>query len=489
MYKLSITHTFFPRNRCIICGSIKKAQINIAIINETKNEKKKILEGSFCIAHIFNLILNDIIKINQDNFTLHEICNIATEEAISERIIKNSIKNLKNIKSYKTIKNLKGICKPLKCIIIGCGPSIDKQVEQIKKIEKKVIIIAPLQAIDILKKNNIEADYIFSVDSSDRNKKHCEGIEKINCGIITDISATDIIFEKRKEDIYLVEMISEDINPCQKMTKEIMRDIEKLKTGYSVTTTMISFAKYCGFNTIYFAGVDCGYKEEKTHCKEYRLEKEITAGKDPDCEYKTILGEIGKTSLGLLAQAQYIQNMIEDDSIKYITFSNLFPAGNKMEYKNIEEEVEKILKEEPDKTEVMIEIKTIPEKITIDEKKKEKLFEEKIKIAKELLEYLEKYEKNINEEIIKSKEFKTSIKKVEEVEKEIINVIENRIKQNKILEILDNYLTEINKYMEISILAEEENPKTSINNIKRGLIYISVVKEKLKNLIKDLEKN
>ena len=172
-----------------------------------------------------------------------------------------NIINKKNIPVYKGGYNLP---KNSTLFIVASGPSIDQDIEYIKKNKDNVVIFSCGTALKILITNGIVPD--FQVETERTYSKY-EGL--------TQMGIDEKYFKKIKfiglnvmhPDVFTI--FDENYIFCRKHdtgSSLVPDHIPKLDyCNPTATNGAVSFATELGFDNIYFFGVDIGYKDEQNH--------------------------------------------------------------------------------------------------------------------------------------------------------------------------------------------------------------------------------
>jgi len=99
--------------------------------------------------------------------------------------VKATLLNVKNLLSKEGIKSLKDKAKGLTAVIVGAGPSLDKDIEILAKNKDKFIIIAVDAAVKPLLKHGIEPHFATSIERGNiYQKPFWEGLPPINTQLV-----------------------------------------------------------------------------------------------------------------------------------------------------------------------------------------------------------------------------------------------------------------------------------------------------------------
>ncbi|MGB8454208.1 MAG: 6-hydroxymethylpterin diphosphokinase MptE-like protein [Anaerocolumna sp.] len=200
------------------------------------------------------------LKIIQDNNN-NIIVNQNTNAALSKLITKNTLNNLKYLKDCNIVTDLIGkIPQDIPAIIVAAGPSLDKNILELKKAKGKAFIFAVDTAVKYLLRNDILPDFIVTLDP----KKSLHHLADPRCNHIPMFSR----IEARPENLQknTKKIIFYNIEGYSSLLLQIVgKDIGILNSGGSVTTGAFSICKTLGFQTIILVGCDLAYSGNSTH--------------------------------------------------------------------------------------------------------------------------------------------------------------------------------------------------------------------------------
>ena len=204
----------------------------------------------------------------------YEKLNLNTQHLIGELFLKNSLTILSLINGASYVREYINIYAKKNCIIISAGPSLDQQLELLKKLQYKVTLIAVGQAIKTLHAAGINPHFVTAIDPHpdmvdyfDSNKyTH----EVLVCSTVCDPSTV----RKFKGRIIFS---SYDQKIDQAMTK-VMGSMGVIPSGGSVATYSYSLAKLMGFGGIAFVGQDLAYTAGRSHATGYLAAHSLTEG-------------------------------------------------------------------------------------------------------------------------------------------------------------------------------------------------------------------
>lgn len=187
--------------------------------------------------------------------------NINTAVSFGEIFILNTIRNLKFLRESYCMTDLYGkIPRDVPAIIISAGPSVEEQIDKIKKIKKKGVIIAVDRVLDYLLSNGVEPDFVVTLDPN-------KPIEYFTTK--TDVSVPLICFLNSSQAILNHHKGKKIICNCDDFISKIYIDANKIPpstpSNTSVATVAFSICVELGFQKIILIGQDLAYKGEVSH--------------------------------------------------------------------------------------------------------------------------------------------------------------------------------------------------------------------------------
>ncbi len=173
---------------------------------------------------------------------------------------KNSYLNTKSIVNSYSIAQFKDAFKGSTAVVVSAGPSLKKNMHLLKEIKGKIPIISVYVACKVLLENNIEPDFIVSVDNLQF------GMEK---GIYDNIP---LIYDSRVPPEFIENHKGVNININSNTDSYFTAIMEKYKkeiclthSGGSVACDCVSVAEIMGCKNIILIGQDLAYTNEQCH--------------------------------------------------------------------------------------------------------------------------------------------------------------------------------------------------------------------------------
>lgn len=170
----------------------------------------------------------------------------------------NFLSNLKYIGKSTMVNNLKGKYKNKPAIIVSAGPSLSKNIDNLKDV-KNALILSGGRTLRPLMERNIMPSCIGIVDPAEVSYKLVEEyIDKIECPLIFNDQINPKILDNHKENNFITRV------------NTFLDDIWEeppfiLSGGGSIAHSITVLAAYMECNPIVFIGQDLAYTGEKGH--------------------------------------------------------------------------------------------------------------------------------------------------------------------------------------------------------------------------------
>lgn len=196
--------------------------------------------------------------------------------------IENNFKNIKELIKSSSIQCVKDKYNNVPVIIVGAGPSLDKNIEELKKAKGKALIFATDAVISTLKKHDIIPDIIVSIERIllTYEKFYKDNYIDDKIVFVGPPVVRKEIFEKLKNNKKLIclkkgEKINEWIG------KDILKEDRFIEMGTSCSHIAFSFAKYVGANPIVLIGQDLAFtKEGVTHSSDVEVKEKVETNEE-----------------------------------------------------------------------------------------------------------------------------------------------------------------------------------------------------------------
>lgn len=275
--------------------------INVANINQLK-------VTSYCnYEKLYNKDLQDSYKIIKKE-TMRIVLDRNTGIKTSEISFDNFLNNLKYIAKSTVVNELKGRYKNKGAVIVSAGPSLSKNIDNLKNVNN-ALILSGGRTIRPLMEKDIMPSLVGIADPGEVSYKIVEGyIDRINCPLIFNDQINSKIVEHHSENNFFTSL-NNFLNDVWKLK------VKSLYAGGSVAHMLTTLALYMGCNPIIFIGQDFAYTGERGHDELAENKwKEFTFDdykRNDDIYVEDIYGNPVRTSLTLNDYRLSMEDIIE----------------------------------------------------------------------------------------------------------------------------------------------------------------------------------
>lgn len=288
---------------------------------ESMSKVKLYLSGNYNL--LFPKEVSEFIK-KVKTYTVEQIVSWNTVVRYTAVNAQNIFSNIKYLYDGYTILSLRNILPPdLPTIIVSAGPSLNKNINELKNAVGKACIIATDTAMKPLLNAGIIPNMFVVVDGLKPALlfEH-KDISKVPMVTMTPVSVESMDAHKGKKIFYWGENPYEDELIRQvAMKQEWNVDIPSITTGGSVATTAFGLGAYMGSRTIILVGQDLAMTGNRTHADGTFQDKmdEIDVEDGSYVEVEDIHGGKVYTSIDFRHYLGWFEKMIKEwDFLKVI---------------------------------------------------------------------------------------------------------------------------------------------------------------------------
>ena len=148
-------------------------------------------------------------------------------------------------------------------VIVGAGPSVNRELQSLKKYRSRITIFATGHIAGTLLREGIIPDVIIITDPQPHMYQQVKGLNTKNIPLILLSTASSSVLDYYEGPVYIA---------YQNGYKEAEETAEKIgvkafKTGGSVTTTALDIALQFEAKKVIFVGVDLAYTGGNSHAE------------------------------------------------------------------------------------------------------------------------------------------------------------------------------------------------------------------------------
>lgn len=199
-------------------------------------------------------IARTIVAKSSEILTLHKCGNVFRN---------NSLYNVNRIVKYPHVIALKDIFKDRPAILIAAGPSLDKNIEFIKGMENRAVIICVATALKKLLQYGIKPHLTAAIDASESSSKYVLDIES-DIPLIADMETHPKTISEYKGPIFLW---PPKHKPITYWVHETAGNFPEMEKSASVGHMIYYIAQMLGCKPVILAGYDFAFTGEKAHAE------------------------------------------------------------------------------------------------------------------------------------------------------------------------------------------------------------------------------
>ncbi|OEF97714.1 hypothetical protein BHF68_14035 [Desulfuribacillus alkaliarsenatis] len=240
---------------------IREIEKKIKEFIDIKNKNNIHLIRSISIDENYNNTLNEIEKTINKNIKEIDM-HLNTTETLSELISNNIMQNLPEFKASKHDLNiLLGAYKDKPAIIVSAGPSLEKNIQELKNYRDNAVIIAGPRTVKPLIENGITPHILCNMDPKDSMYELVKDYSISDIPLVTLMQGNHkLVAAHQGQKVFVFDEYLEPIKELINGDKPI-----SINFGGSVATFSLSVAAIMECNPIIFIGQDLAYISDKKH--------------------------------------------------------------------------------------------------------------------------------------------------------------------------------------------------------------------------------
>ncbi len=196
-----------------------------------------------------------VIKKSIDKIISIKAGNKATRQAFGARFLSNILLNLILVKNTRPVRYLFNAFQNYPAIIAGSGPSLDDDIDMIRRHQDRFFIISVDSALPALQGNGIYPDIVISIDPQPYVQEHFQNCDCSTALAVHSISSHPSLVKRLQGYLTL------NTHPFSQIAAEVYGDrVGTIDSGTgSVAGDAINLAVKCGFSRIGLTGLDFSF--------------------------------------------------------------------------------------------------------------------------------------------------------------------------------------------------------------------------------------
>lgn len=187
------------------------------------------------------------------------------------------LKNIPNLFDETPLARLKDVYKCKTAVVVSAGPTLDRNIETLKKQRDKYILFTVGTALKTLTANGIKPDFLLNIETFDSSKQF-EGIDLKDIYFITEPYSNPKLreFEFKRRFSHIASNV-----PVNQFWAEICgENIEEYFSKGTVSYTALNSARILGCSKIILVGQDLAYIGGQCYSKDSAY-KDLVCAKNP----------------------------------------------------------------------------------------------------------------------------------------------------------------------------------------------------------------
>jgi hypothetical protein len=240
-------------------------------------------QQSVYVMHAASLAVNpeffkDAAKVIQSQ-TLQIFADINTLIARADEFLENFVKNIRYSLLAPGVQDFVGLLRDSPGLIVSAGPSLDKNIHELRPYLEKIVILSTDTALKPLLRAGIEPHFILTGDPGEMNYLHLKGAPTRQAYLVAELTTYPASFEDFRDRTICCTFDGSALRSfC-----DLVGNKGKLRAWGSVATMTLDFALLLGCDPIIFIGQDLAYSNGRTYCSGvYFIEDRFRDVADPE---------------------------------------------------------------------------------------------------------------------------------------------------------------------------------------------------------------
>lgn len=212
-------------------------------------------EGCYIFYPALRGITKQHIRRQLEAFFVEESSIRGQKHQLDGNFRKNSRAN------YGSLEDLKDAFQGKDIVIVAAGPSLDKNIHQLKEKKNGTVILSVGTVLQKLLSEGIRPDYVIIIDSGIATYRQIEGVERCGVPLLFLSTAFSRIVKNYEAEKYMI--CQKGYRPAEELAEE--NGWRTVETGGSVVTTAFSLCLCLRVSRIIFVGLDLAYTENADH--------------------------------------------------------------------------------------------------------------------------------------------------------------------------------------------------------------------------------
>jgi hypothetical protein len=217
--------------------------------------------------------------------TFQTLININTLVVNTQASLDNFTQNISKAANTPGVVKFVNMFSSIPAIVISAGPSLDKNIHQLRGCEEQMLILATDTALKPLLAAGIDPHFVLAGDPSYTNYLHLKEAPSKETLLVAEATCFPAMFSEFEGRA--ITCIFED-SPL-KFLSDLLGNKGTLRAWGSVATMALDYALLLGCNPIAFIGQDLAHTDGRIYCSGLCFDEEWFAGVDDPAKYQAQL--------------------------------------------------------------------------------------------------------------------------------------------------------------------------------------------------------
>jgi hypothetical protein len=194
--------------------------------------------------------------------TFQIFTDINTLVGKSETFLNNFATNFAKAAEAPGISKFSGLFSNIPAVIVSAGPSLDKNIHELRGYQENTLIISTDTALKALLASGISPHFVMTGDPSYENFLHLKDALIKDALVVAEATSHPLVFETFHEKILTCTFE----NSSLRSLSDILGNKGSLSAWGSVATMALDFALLLKCNPIIFIGQDLAHQDGRIYC-------------------------------------------------------------------------------------------------------------------------------------------------------------------------------------------------------------------------------
>ncbi len=235
--------------------------------------------------------------------------NTNTQIKSGRKYAENLFENIHELLRHSGVSALKSAFPDRPAIIVSAGPSLTKNVKQLRMASGKAVIICVDTALRVLLGEGIRPDIVVSIDFTPHNRRYFEGLDTHDLFLITDLEVYPGILSEFEGRKLVMNLPGKSI--CEWFAG-VLGDFGTIEKGLSVAHAAFLLGLYMGCDPIVLIGQDLAHSEGLSHARGTSMSRldEMSKGKENVLPVLDIFGKRVLTHVSMHVFLKHFEELI-----------------------------------------------------------------------------------------------------------------------------------------------------------------------------------